>query len=243
MPSKPLRRIRGVSRWLVATTVLVAVANVLSTAAGLAAADDARDYLARRISEDDFLEAYTPAVLLGFVQSAAFIASIVLTMVWMFRIASNHRLLDRIGRWSPGWAIAGWFLPPFVLYVIPYLVLRELWKASDPDIAPGIAPDLAPGGAGSRRWTEHPVHPVVTAWWVLYGLAPVVLVVLQGVQSLGRGLGTGGTEELAELVDEQGALTVASSVLTVAAAAVWIVLVRSLTARHARLTGEAVAAP
>jgi hypothetical protein len=239
MSTRPLRRIRGLARWLVAATVVVAVANVLSTVAGLAATDDARDYLEGRISEDDFLEAYTPSVLLGFVQSAAFLASIVLTMVWMFRIASNHRMLDRVGRWSPGWTIAGWFLPPFVLYVIPYLVLRELWKASEPD----VAPDGTGGAAGGRQWTDNPVHPAVTAWWVLYGLAPVVLIVLQGLQSIGRGLGTGGTEDLAELVDEQGGLTVVSTVLTVAAAVAWIVLVRSLTSRHTRLTGEAVTAP
>ena len=53
----------------------MAVVNVVSTIVGFAATDEAEDYLAGRISEDDFLDAYAPAVAFGFVQSAAFFAT------------------------------------------------------------------------------------------------------------------------------------------------------------------------
>ena len=49
----------------------------------------------------------------------------------MYRIATNVRAFQRQTTWSPLFAIFGWMLPPFVLYVIPFLMLRELWKASD----------------------------------------------------------------------------------------------------------------
>ena len=54
-------------------------------------------------------------------------------MIWMYRMAANHRALQRNGTWAPGWAIGGWFLPPGGLYIIPFLMFRELWKASDPN--------------------------------------------------------------------------------------------------------------
>ena len=55
-------------------------------------------------------------------------------MIWMFKMAKNVRALGRQGlRYAPGWAIGGWFVPPCVLYVVPWLMFRELWKASDPE--------------------------------------------------------------------------------------------------------------
>jgi Domain of unknown function (DUF4328) len=225
-----LRRIGGLSKWLVATTAIVAIVTLTSIVTSLSAVQDARDFLAGRISKDEFEDAYAPTVLLAGVQSIAVLATVVLTIVWMFRITANHRALGRIGSWSPGWAIGGWFLPPLVLYVIPYLMLRELWRASNPEVP-----------IGDDRWRPTPVHAVVTVWWVLYGLAPIVIMGLQGADALNRGLGSGDAEDLAEVVDDQVGLTVASGVLTIAAAIAWVVLVRGLTARHSRLTGESAA--
>jgi Domain of unknown function (DUF4328) len=225
-----LRRIGGLSKWLVATTAIVAIVTLTSTLTSLGAVDEAQDFLDGRIDADEFEDAYAPTILLAGVQSIVVLATVVLTMVWMYRIAANHRALGRIGTWSPGWAIGGWFLPPLVLYVIPYLMLRELWRAADPDVP-----------VGDDRWRQSPVHLSVTAWWVLYGLAPIVIMVLQGADALNRGLGSGDTEDLAEVVDEQVALTVASGALTIVAAIAWIIVVRGLTARHTRLIGEPVA--
>ena len=36
-------------------------------------------------------------------------------------------------RWTPGWAIGGWFIP-LANFVIPFLVVLETWRRSDPDV-------------------------------------------------------------------------------------------------------------
>lgn len=212
-----------------AALILVAVsalATVASTLASAAVRDDARDFLAGRISEDDFIRAYSPSALFGVVQFLTFVAAAVVTMILMYRMAANHRTLGRSGTWAPGWAIGGWFLPPVVLYVIPFLMLRELWKASEPELA-----------ADDARWREGAVAPAVTAWWVLYGLAPLALFIAQGTSSIGSNV-TGGTQAAAEVVVDQFGFSAFGAVLTVLAAAAYLVMMRSLSDRHRRLTGE-----
>jgi Domain of unknown function (DUF4328) len=228
MSSVPLKRIRGLTTWIVVLTAIAGIVGVMSTLLSRSAADEARDFLAGRITEDDFVEAYVPALLLGSVQGAASIAIIVLTMIWMYRVASNHRALQRTGRWAPGWAIGGWFLPPFILYLIPFLMFRELWKASDRNV-----------GVGDQQWRENKVGIVVTIWWVLYGLAvPICMAVSQ----IGFGAGGFGSdyEALAEAIDERFTITLVTSLVTAAAAAAYIVMVRQLSSRHRLLTGESV---
>jgi hypothetical protein len=165
--------------------------------------------------------------MLGLVQLAATVAAFVLVVLVMFRLAANHRKLGRTGTWAPGWAIGGWFLPPLVIYVIPYLMFRELWKASDPDAS-----------SDTDSWKQGPVSPMVTLWWVLYGLVPLGLIFAQGAGSVGGGGFTSTTDALAETVEEQFALTLVGSLLTLAAAIVFIAMLRGLVARHRRLTGE-----
>jgi hypothetical protein len=232
MGSVQLRRVGGLATALTILTALTGVMTLLSAVVAGLALDEAEDFLAGRISEDDFLTAYAPSVLLGVAQSATFLGAVVLTMLWMQRIAANHRTIGRVGRWSPGWAIGGWFLPPLYLYLIPFLVLREMWRASDPDVP-----------LDDDRWKQGGVSPVLPVWWVLYGLVPLALLVVsivQGSSMIAGGGFTGDSTDLAELIDEQYPLTLTSGVVTLAAAVAWVLLVRGLTARHRRLTGEDV---
>jgi uncharacterized protein DUF4328 len=226
MSSVPLKRVRGLTTWIVVLTAIVGIVGVLSTLLSRLASDEASDFLAGRITEDDFVEAYLPALLLGSVQGAATVAIIVLTMIWMYRLAANHRTLQRTGTWAPGWAIGGWFLPPFFLYIIPYLMFRELWKASDRS-----------SPVGDEQWRENSVGSVVTIWWVLYGVA---LPAAMAASQVGFGASPYGTdyESLAEAIDERFAITLAASLVGAAAAAAYIVMVRQLSSRHRLLTGE-----
>ena len=148
-------------------------------------------------------------------------------MIWMYRIASNHRALGRRTTWAPGFAIGGWFLPPF-LFVIPLLILLEMWKASDP-----IDRRRSDEGGGSRS-----INPIVLVWWVLYGLVPVVVLFTGGSPLTSFG---GDTDDVAEQFDEQQTAMLVQSISAILAAIVFIVIVRGLTDRHARLTGEATA--
>jgi hypothetical protein len=86
----------------------------------------------------------------------------------MYRIATNVRAFGRQTTWHPLFSIFGWFLPPFFLYVIPLLVLREQWKASDP-----AADD------GTESWKRSPDNPLLWGWFVFYGLLPFVFFVAQ----------------------------------------------------------------
>ncbi|CAN5513218.1 hypothetical protein BH23ACT3_BH23ACT3_12980 [soil metagenome] len=207
---------------------VVGAAAVLAAVLSGASRDAARDYREGRITENEFLESYLVVGMLGLVQLAATVAAFVLVVMVMYRLAANHRALGRSGTWGPGWAIGGWFLPPLVIYVIPYLMFRELWKASDLDASPD-----------TDSWKQGQVSPVVTLWWVLYGLVPLGLIFAQGAGSVGGGGFTSSTDALAETVEEQFALTLVGSLLTLAAAIVFIVMLRGLVDRHRRLTREA----
>ena len=119
-------------------------------------------------------------------------------------------------------------LPPFVLYVIPFLMLRELWKASD-----ATDPD------DPESWRSSRDTPLVWAWFVLYGIAPVVLLVF----SVGSFLDSGLSRRAAWSRSPRASTTsgrsqLVSTAVSVAAAVVWILLVKQLTARHKQLTSE-----
>lgn len=208
-----------------AVTVLLGVTTVLaivSVWASQAAQSDAEALLDGRIDADTFVERAAPFLLMTTVQGVATVATAVVTMVWMYRLAKNHRTLHRGTTWGPGWAVGGWFLPP-LLYVIPTLVLRELWKASDPDVPIG------------GDWRSRSTSPLVWTWFAVYSLVPAVLFVVQSAN--GFGLGASERDMAQRVVDDQ-ALTIVGSVLTVAAAVVFGLLVRQITGRHRRLTGE-----
>lgn len=223
-PPVALRRVGGLAKAIVILLVIFAVATVLSVAFTVSSREDAQDFLAGRISEDDFLEAVTPAVLFNGVSGIVTIALAVLTMIWMFRLAKNQRDLGRVGRWAPGWAIGGWFAPP-ILFVIPLLMFRELWRSTDPTVS-----------ANRDDWRSSPEGPVVWLWWLFYGLIPVLLIPV-GISTFAN-ISTdlsSQTEDLARTFDEQLAINTASSVTNILAALTFLVLVRQLTRRHEEL--------
>jgi hypothetical protein len=186
--------------------------------------DEAEDYLAGATDTDDFIESIIGYLMVGVIQAILQIAAAVVTIIWMYRVAANHRTLHRGGTWGPGWAIGGWFLPP-VVYVIPMLMLRELWKASNPDVPIG------------GEWRTSPSSPLPIVWVLLYSAVPVVSIATSDEGPLSA---FGGSEEtIAEAITGGQTADLVVAVLTLAAAAVFVVLVRQLTDRHVRLTGEA----
>jgi hypothetical protein len=79
-------------------------------------------------------------------------------VAWLYVAASNAYRSGAVLRRSPGWAIAGWFVP-VMSYWGPKQMLDDVWRASMPGIPPGI--DL--------RHVRKP--PLVAAWWATYLLA------------------------------------------------------------------------
>ncbi len=223
MGSLRLKRVGGMGRAAVILIAASAIFSALEVIFSQTIADDAETFLAGGMSSEDFVKSVAPYLMMAFIQGATVIASVVLVMIWMYRVASNHRSLHRGATWGPGWAIGGWFLPP-LLYIIPMLMLRELWRASDPEVSIG------------GDWKSRPVTPLITIWFVIYSLVPIGLMFAQNDTVL-AGLG-GSEEELAKQISGDQGIVIASMVATVAAAAVTISLMRSLTNRHQHLTGE-----
>lgn len=217
-----LKRVGAISK---AAMILVGVSGgfaLLTWLVGLPVVDDAEAYLDGETSSDDFARAMAPYGVVTLVQAIATLAAIVLVMIWMFRLASNTKALHRNGRWGPGWAIGGWFLPP-LLYIIPFLMFRELWKASDPDVPIG------------GEWKSRPVSWVVTAWFVVYGPASLVVQIV----SANAGFSMGATEQdLARQVIDAQDTAALTGVVGAIAAALFIVMAHQLTDRHRRLIGE-----
>ncbi|HEX8100555.1 MAG TPA: DUF4328 domain-containing protein [Actinomycetota bacterium] len=76
-------------------------------------------------------------------------------IAWLIWQHHAHRNLRALGatdlRYSPGW-VAGWWFIPFANVVMPYLTMRELWKASDPE-------------AGAVEWKMNKKTWLLPLWW------------------------------------------------------------------------------
>jgi hypothetical protein len=223
----PTRRIGGLATAVVIFTAIAGVTALLGAVLAANVAGDARAFLAGDLSEDDFEAAVVPLSGAQLFSAIATIVTAVLTVIWMYRIAANLRAVGRRTTWHPLFSIFGWFLPPGILYVIPFLVLREQWKGSDPEYRDG-----------SDQWKASRDTPWLWAWFVLFGIVPAVLIVVQIGSVMTTGLGATDLEGLADSLDEAGAVTFVSAAVTAAAAVTWIVFVRQLTGRHQSLTGE-----
>lgn len=214
------QRVGNLAKWLGIMLIILIPVQVISMLKSAGDRGKARDFLAGRITEDDYTETVGASALIGLISFALFITVAVLTMIWMFRMAKNQQVMGRMGTWKPGWAIGGWFVPPFVLYVVPFLMFRDLWKASDP--------------APTNDWRTNRVGSIVNIWWVLYGLAPLLFlsVTLSSFQ-LDRS-----AVDAAQEIDDKFGVTLAASAVQVAAAVAYLLLVRQLTARHRSATNE-----
>lgn len=218
-----LYRVGKLTKAAIALVGANAIVTLLSIVALRAAQDEARLLLDDTIDVGEFVQRTLPYLLMSVVQGLATLAAAIVTMIWMYRIAKNHRTLHRGGTWGPGWAIGGWFLPP-LLYVIPFLMFRELWKASDPDVPIGGA------------WKANRASPFIPIWFVLYSLVPIGLL---GAQNSGGFANFGASErDLAQQIVDGEASIVISAIVAVAGSIAFTFLALGLDRRHRRLTGE-----
>jgi hypothetical protein len=82
----------------------------------------------------------------------ATLATGILWLIWQHRGHANLRVFGVGGlRFSPAWAV-GWWLIPLVNLAMPYLTVRELYKASDPD-------------AGAIDWAAARAPLLLPLWW------------------------------------------------------------------------------
>lgn len=223
----PLARVARVKGLSTAITIIIAIgglSGVVNAILESGLRGQAEDFLGGTLSESEFEDSVIAFSAISALAGIALLAGAILVMIWMYRIAANLRAYGMNTTWHPLFAIFGWFLPPIVLYVIPFLMLRELWKMSKP----ASVTDAGSDGENPTLWL----------WFVCFGLLPLVALFVQFDQ-FGGNLTDTGNEAIAErLVDANVAFTLLSTVGTAIAAFAWILFARQLTARHIAMTGE-----
>ena len=107
--------------------------------------------------------------LIGQLQLLVLLASALAFLIWFHRA---HKNLPALGgrelKYSPRWAVGGFFVP-FLNFVRPVQVMREVWHGSDPA---GTERDASPAGPGIRNQLGTP--PLVNLWWGILILSSLV---------------------------------------------------------------------
>lgn len=149
-------------------------------------------------------------VILGILSALVQIPTVVMWLVWQYRAQSNLRPLGSTAlRWSPAWAVWGWLIP-FANLVLPYLTVRELSKASEPD-------------AGTLEWRTRPTGALLPLWWASW----VGSQILSGVA-----VAVVGSDATVRSVSNGTSVAVVGGVVHVIAAVLAIVVVRRISDRQ-----------
>ncbi len=224
------KKIGGITKWLVGLLCVTLVVQAISVLVQFTLRASATDLVNNNIttaSFDDKLGLYLGVAALAGVVS---IAQSVLLIVWTFRMAKNHLVLGRQPQsFSAGATIAVNILGGCTLGILNFFMWREMWKASDPDTA-----------AGDPSWKQRLVTPLVGIYLGL-SLASIAAAITLGISgSFSPVRTTGSSADLAKNINDKIGFIALSGLLTLAAAAVFIVFVRQLAARHMRATRESV---
>jgi hypothetical protein len=90
--------------------------------------------------------------LVGSIHGIESLATMVIFVMWIYRANKNARRLGAVGmKFGPGWA-AGWYFIPIANLFVPYLAMREIWKAS----------------ANPWNWTAQRSGWILPCWWLLF---------------------------------------------------------------------------
>lgn len=151
-------RIAGWTRRLLAAGLVMSVVGAFSSLFQL----ELLSHAAQGISPADAAANDSRQQWIGILQTTLLITTGVVFLVWIHR---SYRNLPALGarelRFTPGWAMGGFFVP-FLNVVRPPQVVREIWHASDPS---GLERDLSADGPMLRKDAGMP--PLVLAWWTL----------------------------------------------------------------------------
>lgn len=159
---------RAVSALFVAAAVAVLLRAVaLGNRLVVLGDPSADEFLQRARHADDLVH------IADIVTALAVLALAPCFITWMWRAAKNQQALGRTPeRLGSGWAVGGWFIP-LANFVIPVLVVQDLWRGSDVAIA-----------AGDPRWRIAARSWLVGWWW---GLTLVAAFAGTGADAAGTG--------------------------------------------------------
>lgn len=138
---------------------------------------------------------------------------LVLLIIWLYRAAKNNEALGRQNpRLGPGWAIGGWFIP-IAWFVIPFIVLDDVWRGSDPSVP-----------RGDPNWRRSSTLAAIWAWLV----TAVIWIVPTFIASSGGDVRANEPEK----VRRDDILRIIGAFAAIIAAAFAIVVVRRTAARQ-----------
>ena len=110
------------------------------------------------------------AQLFSILQLLTWLGSLSLFLIWFYRVNSNARAMgaeDLMG--SPGLSV-GWFFIPFAFLFMPYVVVRDTWKASE-----------AP-----RDWQGRRASPLIGFWWAAFLAASIASFIAARIAAEGE---------------------------------------------------------
>ncbi|OLO35444.1 hypothetical protein PZ61_0212825 [Streptomyces sp. MNU77] len=142
----------------------------------------------------------------GSAQTAAFLATAVLFIIWFHRTRRNAEVFESgVQRMGPGWAVGGWFVP-IANFWFPYRVASGIWEASV---------RLHPDGG----WRTVP-KTVLNLWWGGWVVSVLASRIAVGQWNRARE---------PEQISDVAALVAAADALDLVAAVLAIVYVRTVT--------------
>ena len=162
--------------------MIVLAANVIVQAVAVVSAFLHIDLLYQFMAYG-IIEQLTPAVraqqqasearetLVRLAQLVAFAASAIVFLFWLHRAYKNLRPLGAEPRYSPAWAVAA-FLIPLVNLFLPFLILQETWRASDPETI-----DARGAQALNLVVEDSSKSLMVVVWWGLWLLTVINAVI------------------------------------------------------------------
>jgi hypothetical protein len=91
------------------------------------------------------------------VQLLTTLAGLILFLIWFYRANANVRAMGADGLMgSPGLSVA-WFFIPILWFFMPFVVMRDTWKAS----------------ASPRDWQGQSTDPLLGFWWAFMLMAGI----------------------------------------------------------------------
>jgi len=222
------RPVGTLGKWLVALLCVTLAAQALLVVVQLTLKDAAEEFLSVG-NIDAFDDKLVTYLGLGALAAIAALAQLVILVIWTWRMAKNAQVLGRQPQsFGPGATIAVNLLGSCTLGILPFFMWRELWRASDPQVAPG-----------DPSWKQGLV-PALIPVHLAFSIASIVSSI-----SINTGAGVtvgwtsgGSRKEVAERLSDKLPAIVASGLFAAGAAVVFLLIARQLTARHMQATRE-----
>jgi hypothetical protein len=192
-----LHDLRGTGAWsqglLCAQAAICALAVIIALLAGPGFMDEASGSM--------------HYALVSLAQAVIFIAGAIVFLRWTYCASANvHRIGAQGLGPSPGWAV-GWYFVPIACLGMPFVAMKEIWKAS-------IEP---------RDWEIVKATPLLGWWWAFW--------IVSNITGLAA-FRLGSEETFAEAMSYAETLTIVSDATFVPASLLLAAIVSRITARQ-----------